>query len=245
MDVSREIVSLFDASTILPLHIVRVDLQDKAKDTLESFRAASGTSRILREWIESSGALKSRSPVIRIPFARNSRISCPPNPSSRRTQPLRKPSNSLRNLKSSSLCGTMSAGTMANPSLREMSRSLIARSWMRPPPPAQTRLSLHPAGRNAQPPYRARHLSQAVSPALSSWMIGMLPAHILEGKPQDWWAVNFNRKPVGTGPFRFDEWKTNEYVRVTVIRLLQRAGTLARFHRLSRAARPTRTSTGV
>ena len=52
------------------------------------------------------------------------------------------------------------------------------------------------------------------SPALSSWMIGMLPAHILEDKPQEWWANNFNRNPVGTGPFRFDVWKTNEYVRV-------------------------------
>ena len=27
--------------------------------------------------------------------------------------------------------------------------------------------------------------------------------------------MNFNRNPVGTGPFRFDEWKTNEYLRVT------------------------------
>ncbi len=52
------------------------------------------------------------------------------------------------------------------------------------------------------------------SPALESWMIGLLPAHILEGKDPGWWAENFNRRPVGTGPFKFAEWRTNQYVRV-------------------------------
>lgn len=52
------------------------------------------------------------------------------------------------------------------------------------------------------------------SPALGSWMISILPSHLLDGKPQDWWAANFDRKPVGTGAFKFGEWKTNEYVRV-------------------------------
>jgi ABC-type transport system substrate-binding protein len=52
------------------------------------------------------------------------------------------------------------------------------------------------------------------SPALNSWMIPILPAHILDGKPQEWWTKNFNRRPIGTGPFRFGEWKTNEFVRV-------------------------------
>jgi ABC-type transport system substrate-binding protein len=52
------------------------------------------------------------------------------------------------------------------------------------------------------------------SPALESWMISLLPAHLLEGKPSSWWAQNFNRTPVGTGAFRFAEWKTNEFIRV-------------------------------
>ena len=52
------------------------------------------------------------------------------------------------------------------------------------------------------------------SPALNSWMIGLLPAHILEGKPTSWWNDEFNRHPVGTGPFKFSDWKTNESLRV-------------------------------
>jgi peptide/nickel transport system substrate-binding protein len=52
------------------------------------------------------------------------------------------------------------------------------------------------------------------SPALESWMISLLPAHLLEGKPTSWWTKNFNRTPIGTGAFRFAEWKTNEFIRV-------------------------------
>lgn len=52
------------------------------------------------------------------------------------------------------------------------------------------------------------------SPALTSWMMPLLPAHILDGKPIAWWAQNFNRNPIGTGPFKFESWKTNEYLRV-------------------------------
>jgi ABC-type transport system substrate-binding protein len=52
------------------------------------------------------------------------------------------------------------------------------------------------------------------SPALESWMISLLPSHLLEGKPQSWWTQNFNRTPIGTGAFRFAEWKTNEFIRL-------------------------------
>lgn len=52
------------------------------------------------------------------------------------------------------------------------------------------------------------------SPALYSWMISILPAHILEGKPQAWWVEHFDRSPIGTGPFKFNKWKTNEFIRV-------------------------------
>lgn len=52
------------------------------------------------------------------------------------------------------------------------------------------------------------------SPALSSWTMSIIPAHILEGKPITWWDEFFHRSPVGLGPFKFAEWKTNEFIRL-------------------------------
>ncbi len=52
------------------------------------------------------------------------------------------------------------------------------------------------------------------SPCLSSWGTAILPKHLLDEKPSAWWAENYNRKPVGTGPFKFVEWKVNNYVRL-------------------------------
>jgi len=52
------------------------------------------------------------------------------------------------------------------------------------------------------------------SPALNSWLIPLIPAHILEDKPANWWNDNFNRHPIGTGPFKFGSWKTNEALRL-------------------------------
>ncbi|MFM8715697.1 MAG: ABC transporter substrate-binding protein, partial [Spartobacteria bacterium] len=52
------------------------------------------------------------------------------------------------------------------------------------------------------------------SPALESWMMSILPAHLLEDVAPDQWPLTFNRAPVGTGPFKFAEWKTNQFIRV-------------------------------
>jgi len=52
------------------------------------------------------------------------------------------------------------------------------------------------------------------SPALESWMMSILPAHLLGDLAPDQWPLKFNRAPVGTGPFKFGEWKTNQFVRV-------------------------------
>lgn len=52
------------------------------------------------------------------------------------------------------------------------------------------------------------------SPALLSWTTSILPAHLLEGTNPIDWAGSFNLHPIGTGPFKFDEWKSNEYVRL-------------------------------
>lgn len=42
------------------------------------------------------------------------------------------------------------------------------------------------------------------APALASWGMNILPAHLLEGK--DITRSELSRRPVGTGPYRFKEW---------------------------------------
>ena len=39
---------------------------------------------------------------------------------------------------------------------------------------------------------------------------GIVPEHILKG--QDLNTAEFNRKPIGTGPFKFVEWKRGERI---------------------------------
>ncbi len=48
------------------------------------------------------------------------------------------------------------------------------------------------------------------APALSSWGVNILPAHLLEG--HDITKSQLARKPVGTGPFRFKEWVAGQKI---------------------------------
>ena len=66
------------------------------------------------------------------------------------------------------------------------------------------------------------------SPAFGSWGMGMLPEHLLnekklaeeakrKGKDPKAFGLResaFNRKPVGTGPFKFKEWRSDELIRL-------------------------------
>ncbi len=52
---------------------------------------------------------------------------------------------------------------------------------------------------------------KAFAPGLASWSsLVVLPKHLLEG--QDINTTAFSRKPVGTGPYKFKEWKTGEKI---------------------------------
>lgn len=51
---------------------------------------------------------------------------------------------------------------------------------------------------------------QPFSPGLGTWSMGVIPKHLLE--KEDINTTAFNRKPIGTGPFRFVEWVTDEKI---------------------------------
>ena len=48
------------------------------------------------------------------------------------------------------------------------------------------------------------------APALASWSVNILPAHLLEG--QDITKSPLSRKPIGTGPYRFKEWVSGQKI---------------------------------
>ncbi|MGB9275409.1 MAG: peptide-binding protein [Terrimicrobiaceae bacterium] len=216
MDASRKIVSLFDEGTLAPLHIVRVDLQEKATETLEAFRGTSAGSQIIREWIESSAAFEVTVMGDADGFLKE----------------LEKFLSTKADLKAR-VAIVQTDQFLAEPevvfSLRDDVRWHDGKPFTSRDVAFTYRAIMDDATASPRKPdflYILRvetpdaHTVRVIyrkpySPALSSWMIGMLPAHILEGKPPEWWAVNFNRNPLGTGPFRFDKWKTNEYLRVT------------------------------
>ena len=48
------------------------------------------------------------------------------------------------------------------------------------------------------------------SPGLSSWGMGILPKHLLE--KEDLHRAKFSRSPIGTGPYKFKTWRSQEKI---------------------------------
>ncbi len=55
------------------------------------------------------------------------------------------------------------------------------------------------------------HYSERYAPYLLQFVRGALPRHVLEGRNIDQ-AADYNRNPLGTGPYKVAEWKTGEYI---------------------------------
>ncbi|NJK42726.1 MAG: peptide ABC transporter substrate-binding protein [Aquincola sp.] len=55
------------------------------------------------------------------------------------------------------------------------------------------------------------HYKEVYAPYRLQFVRGTLPKHVLEGKSIDA-ATDYNRKPLGTGPYRVVEWKTGEHI---------------------------------
>jgi peptide/nickel transport system substrate-binding protein len=55
------------------------------------------------------------------------------------------------------------------------------------------------------------HYKEVYAPYQMQFLRGTLPKHLLEGRDIDK-ASDYNRNPMGTGPYRVAEWKTGEYV---------------------------------
>lgn len=55
------------------------------------------------------------------------------------------------------------------------------------------------------------HYREVYAPYRLQFVRGTLPRHLLAGKSIDA-ATEYNRKPLGTGPYRVVEWKTGEYI---------------------------------
>jgi peptide/nickel transport system substrate-binding protein len=55
------------------------------------------------------------------------------------------------------------------------------------------------------------HYKEVYAPYQLQFVRGTLPRHLLSGRNIDT-ANDYNRKPLGTGPYRVVEWKTGEYI---------------------------------
>ena len=57
------------------------------------------------------------------------------------------------------------------------------------------------------------HYKEVYAPYALQFVRGLFPKHVLEGRDIDR-AADYNRAPLGTGPYRVAEWKSGEYIRL-------------------------------
>jgi ABC-type transport system substrate-binding protein len=210
LESSEKIVSLLPANALTPLATLRVEVKENAADTLQRLSKALPDGSLLRVWVESGAAFEiSTDPALKA---------------------------DIEKWLTANGGGTVQIGDpiffFAEPQvvfkLRQNVRWHDGAPFTSRDAAFTYRAIMDDATASPRKPdfdlilnvetpdehtFRVTY-RKPYSPALESWMISLLPAHLLEGKPTTWWTQNFNRTPVGTGAFRFAEWKTNEFIRV-------------------------------
>ena len=210
LESSKKIVSLLPADALAPLATLRVEVKENAADTLERLNKTLPDGSLLRVWVESGAAFEiSADPALK---------------------------GDIENWLTANGGGTVQIGEpisfFAEPQvvfkLRKNVRWHDGAPFTSRDAAFTYRAIMDDATASPRKPdfdlilkvetpdehtFRVTY-RKPYSPALESWMISLLPAHLLEGKPTTWWTQNFNRTPMGTGAFRFAEWKTNEFIRV-------------------------------
>jgi peptide/nickel transport system substrate-binding protein len=75
------------------------------------------------------------------------------------------------------------------------------------------------------------HYKEVYAPYQMQFFRGTLPKHLLDGRDIDK-ASDYNRSPLGTGPYRIAEWKTGEYVLLEKAKEYWRGPDLPRINRI-------------
>ena len=214
MDTSRRIAALFGEGALRPLQVVRVAVEGEPGAGFAKLKAAVGGGRLVRIWEPSVNVVEVTIPgtpdearaAVQSYFTGEGSV---PSIEVVGEQPFLAEPSVLFTLREGVLWHDGEPLTSRDPAFTY--RAIMDDAVASPrKPDFETILRVEtPTDLEFRVVYR-----KPFSPALSSWMIPILPAHLLEGKPQEWWVEHFDRSPVGTGPFRFDTWRTNEYLRV-------------------------------
>jgi peptide/nickel transport system substrate-binding protein len=75
------------------------------------------------------------------------------------------------------------------------------------------------------------HYREVYAPYAIQFVRGCFPAHVLAGRDIDR-ATDYNRNPLGTGPYRVAEWRTGEYILLERAPNYWRGGGMPRIKRL-------------